>query len=91
MIFSVKVLAVIYLHRNWQEVGRFARCFFITVIGALTIITSMEVLGFLIQRHASATRAGDEILRGHIDVVDQTLAGLPADYVTKRLREREAA
>jgi hypothetical protein len=32
-----------------------------------------------------------EILRSHIAVVDQTLAGLPAGYVTKRFREREAA
>jgi hypothetical protein len=99
-----KILAVVHLHRNWRSVGWCVRFFFITVIGALTFITSMEVLGFLTQRHAGSTKAlaaidskvselarEAEILRGHIAVVDQTLAGLPAGYVTKRFREREAA
>ncbi len=99
-----KILAVIHLHRNWWTVGWTARLFFVAVIGALTLITSMEVLGFLTQRHAGSTKtlvAADakitelnkeaEILRSHIAVVDQTLAGLPAGYVTKRFREREAA
>jgi hypothetical protein len=99
-----KILAVVHLHRNWQAVGWCFRFFFVTLIGALTFITSMEVLGFLTQRHAGSTKAlaaidskvselerEAEILRGHIAVVDQTLAGLPAGYVTKRFREREAA
>jgi len=64
----------------------------------------MEVLGFLTQRHAGSTKdlvAIDsqitelnkeaDILRSHIAVVDQALAGLPLGYVTKRFREREAA
>ncbi len=99
-----KILTVIHLHRNWRTVGWIARIFFIVVISALTLITSMEVLGFLTQRHADNTRAlvsinakitelGKEadILRNHIAVIDQTLTGLPVGYVTKRLREREAA
>ena len=99
-----KILSVIHLHRTWKAIGWFARFFFVGVIGALTLITSMEVLGFLTQRHAGGTRALEavdanitelnreaEILRGHIAVVDQTLAGLPTGYVTKRFREREAA
>ncbi len=99
-----KILTVIHLHRNWRTVGWIARIFFIVVISALTLITSMEVLGFLTQRHAGSTSAlaavdakitelnrEAEILRSHIAVVDQTLAGLPAGYVTKRFREREAA
>ena len=99
-----KILAVVYLHRNWRVAGWIARIFFIVVISALTFITSMEVLGFLTQRHAGSTRAfmavdakitelnrEAEILRSHIAVVNQTLAGLPAGYVTKRFREREAA
>jgi hypothetical protein len=99
-----KILAVVHLHRNWRTVGWAARFFFVAVIGALTLITSMEVLGYLTQSHVGSTRAlaavdakitelnkETEILRSHIAVVDQTLAGLPAGYVTKRFREREAA
>jgi hypothetical protein len=99
-----KILTVVHLHRSWRRVGWLARFFFIAVIGALTLITSMEVLGFLTQRHAGSTRdlatidaqiteldKEADILRSHIAVVDQTLAGLPAGYVSKRFREREAA
>jgi hypothetical protein len=99
-----KILAVVYLHRNWGVVGWIPRIFFIVVISALTLITSMEVLGFLTQRHVDTTRdlAAAEtkileldkeatVLRNHIAVIDKTLAGLPAGYVTKRFREREAA
>jgi len=99
-----KILTVVHLHRSWREVGWFSRVFYIVVIGALTIITSCEVLGFLSQQYAGSTRAAAtiearltelnkeaEILQSHISVVDQTIAGLPAGYVTKRFREREAA
>lgn len=99
-----KVLSVVYLHRNWRAIGWFAKIFFIAVIGALTIITSFEILGYLVQRHADATRdltaievkimeltKEADLLRSHIAVIDRTLAGLPAGYVTRRFREREAA
>ena len=99
-----KILAVVHLHRSWREIGWFPRAFYIIVIGALTILTACEVLGFLSQRYTGSTRAAAtieaelselnkeaEILQNHISIVDQTLAGLPAGYVTKRLREREGA
>ena len=80
-----KILTVVHLHRNWRAIGWHARLFFIAVIGALTIITSIEVLGFLTQRHTVSTKAlaaidaqitelnnEAEILRNHI-VVSVTL------------------
>jgi len=99
-----KVLTIVHLHRNWKRTRFFSKCFFIMVIGALTLITSAEIMGFLSQQHTDATRdlmatkselksldqeAGQ--LRFQIAVIDQTLEGLPATFVTKRFREREAA
>jgi hypothetical protein len=99
-----KILSIIHLHKSWSQMNHFSRAFYIAVIGTLTILTSCEVLGFLSQRYAGSTREvaaiearlselnqEAEILKDHIAVIDQTLAGLPVGYVSKRFRERETA
>ena len=102
---SGKILTVVYLHRNWGRTGWIGRIFYIAVvIVPLTAITSVEVLGFLSQRHASAVnnlkavradisslRFEAKILKDQIDMIDETLSGLPRGYVSKRFREREKA
>ncbi len=99
-----KILTVIHLHRKWNVLNRLSRCFYIMVIVALVLITSCEILGYLSQNHVRGFRAlesnhasldalnqEETILRKRIETIDKTLSGLPASFVSKRLRERENA
>ncbi len=99
-----KLLTVIHLHRQWNGLRFFMRGFYMVVIAALVMITSFEILGYLSQSHVQGTRDlksartalaaldhEEKILTGSIETIDITLAGLPETFVTKRIREREAA
>lgn len=99
-----KILTVIHLHRRWKVLYWLSRCFYIMVIVALVLITSCEIMGYLSQNHVQGFRAlesnhasltaleqEEKILRNRIETIDNTLAGLPDSYVTKRIRERENA
>ena len=99
-----KLLTVIHLHRQWSGLRFFMRSFYMIVIAALVMITSFEILGYLSQSHIQGTRDltlgrtalialehEEQLLAGSIATIDITLAGLPAGFVTKRIRERQAA
>jgi len=99
-----KISLVIFLHRRWKSLGVLSRAFYIAVALCLTCMTSIEVMGYLSQRHAEAVRGmavsdaritsldrEAEILRRSINTVDATLAGLPEGYVTRRIVERRKA
>ena len=99
-----KILTVVHLHRRWKVLHWLSRGFYIMVIVALVLITSCEIMGYLSQNHVrgflglksnhaslDALEQEEMILRDRIATIDNTLAGLPASYVTKRLRERENA
>ncbi len=99
-----KLLTVIHLHRQWKGMRFFMRGFYMVVITALVMITSFEILGYLSQSHVQGTRDlsaartaltalehEEQLLVGSIETIDITLAGLPETFVTKRIREREAA
>jgi hypothetical protein len=99
-----KLLTVVHLHRKWKNLNLFMRGFYMLVITALVTITSFEILGYLSQSHVMGTRDlsaartaltaldhEEKILTGSIGTIDITLAGLPETFVTKRIREREAA
>lgn len=99
-----KLLTVIHLHRQWSGLRFFMRGFYMAVIVALVMITSFEILGYLSQSHVQGTRDltlgrtalvalehEEQLLTGSIETIDITLAGLPETFVTKRIRERQAA
>lgn len=99
-----KILAVVFLHRHWGVLAWPARVMYGCVIGVLLMITTCEVFGYLSLNHKSATAGAvrlidldraleDEflLLEGQVRVIDETLAQLPAGYVSRRIRERKAA
>ena len=99
-----KILTVIHLHRKWRALHWLSRCFYIIVITALVLITSCEIMGYLSQNHVQGFQAfetnhtslvafgqEEKILRNRIETIDKTLAGLPDSYVSKRIKERQAA
>ncbi len=99
-----KVMLVINLHRKWESMSFSFRCFTGLVITVLLLITTFEVYGYLSLNHrvsisdntgfASSDLALEreaELLKGQIRVIDETLAELPAGYVTRKLKEREKA
>ncbi|MCD4761035.1 hypothetical protein K8R42_04010 [bacterium] len=99
-----KLLTVIHLHRQWSGMRFYMRGFYMLVITALVMITSFEILGYLSQSHVQGTRDitlsrtaltalehEEQLLTGSIETIDITLAGLPETYVTKRIKERQAA
>jgi len=99
-----KLLSVVHLHRSWRRLELGPRLFFTAVIAALTLITTAEILGYLTQRHSVAMRDlaavetslaaladEEQVLKAEMRVLDETLAGLPAGYVTRRLKERQKA
>jgi len=99
-----KLACVIHLHRAWDRLPIGGRAFYMAVIAVLVGLTAIEAAGYLIQGHqqgvAGLARASAEIdglaarqtiLRDRIETIDSTLAGLPPGYVTRRIREREAA
>lgn len=97
-----KLLVVIHLHRRWSSLNLAARMFYMLVVAILVTITSCEIAGFLAQSHV-ATASDIEssqaevaaldreaaLLERQIAVTDQTLAGLPEGYVSRRIAERE--
>lgn len=96
-----KILTVVHLHRHWKQIPFLARSFYCLVAVALAVLTSFEITGYLAQSHAqghqvhSATstrleslHAEETALRARVNVIDKTLAGLPAGYVSRRLAER---
>ncbi len=99
-----KILTVIHLHRRWNILNWLSRGFYATVIVALVLLTSVEIMGYLSQNHVrgflglksnsvtlDALNQEETLLRNRIETIDKTLSGLPDSYVTKRLRERENA
>ena len=97
-----KILTVAHLYRNWPKLRRLVRNLYILIISVLVLLTSIEVIGFLSLSHANAIQnlRGTEtaleglkkeaaILKEQLATLDATLAGLPASYVTRRIRERE--
>ena len=99
-----KILSVSHLYRTWGKNGSFGKVAFMCIILALTILTSFEVLAFLSANHQRSTNdthliqvqlnaLSEEaaLLRKQIQVTDQTLNGLPASFVTRRIDERKAA
>jgi hypothetical protein len=97
-----KLLVVIHLHRRWTALNLAARMFYMLVVAILVTITSCEIAGFLAQSHVATASdlessqakvaALDQeaaLLERQIAVTDQTLAGLPAGYVSRRIAERE--
>ena len=99
-----KIMAVIHLHRQWKLLNWLAKCFYIIVIFSLVSLTSAEVLGYLSQHHVQgfgnlesnktalvALDNEETILRNRIKTIDATLSGLPKNFVSKRIRERENA
>lgn len=99
-----KILTVAHLYRNWQKLRRLVRGLYILIISVLVLLTSIEVIGFLSLSHANAiqnlrtTQTALEglqkeaaILQRQISTFDATLAGLPASYVTRRIKERQSS
>jgi len=99
-----KILTVAHLYRNWPNLRRLVRNLYILIISVLVLLTSIEVIGFLSLSHANAVQnlRGTEtalegldkeatILKEQLATLDATLAGLPASYVTRRIRERQKA
>lgn len=99
-----KLACVIHLHRSWARLPVMGRAFYAVVIAVLVGLTAIEAAGYLIQGHQQGTArltataaeidglaAREALLRGRIATIDETLAGLPVGYVTRRIREREAA
>ncbi len=99
-----KILTVAHLYRNWSTLKRLVRNLYILIISVLVLLTSIEVIGFLSLSHANAVQnlRGTEtaleglhkeatILKEQLATLDATLAGLPASYVTRRIRERQKA
>ena len=97
-------LVVVHLHRRGNELSEPTKGFYYMVILVLTLLTSVEVMGFLAQSHSQGTKAirGIELtlsslreekatLESQIAVIDSTLEGLPKKYVTKRINERKAS
>jgi len=99
-----KVLSVSYLYRNWQKLGGLSRFLYILIVSILVFITSIEIIGFLSQSHMNGSRRARitetalrslkneaQILKQHIAVIDNTLAGLPVSHVSRRIQERKKA
>jgi len=99
-----KILTVSQLYRHWQKLNAFTRTLYMLIISVLVFLTSIEVIGFLSQSHMSVTRelritestlnslkTEAAILKEQISVIENTLAGLPASHVSRRINERRAA
>ena len=99
-----KILTVAHLYRNWPNLRRLARSLYILIVSVLVLLTSIEVIGFLSLSHANAIqtlRATQTALKGlqkeaailkeQLGTLDATLAGLPASYVTRRIKERQSS
>jgi len=99
-----KILTVAHLYRNLPNLRRLVRNLYILIISVLVILTSIEVIGFLSLSHANAIQnlrttetalEGLEkeaaILKEQMSTLDVTLAGLPASYVTRRIKERQSS
>jgi len=99
-----KILIVSHLYRHWSKLKVLTRSLYILVVTVLVLLTSIEVMGFLAQSHATGTlnlrstetalkalNKEEETLREQISIIDATLAGLPDSYVSRRINERKAS
>jgi hypothetical protein len=99
-----KILIVIYVHRSWYKLKLAHKLYYVLVVFALVLLTSVEIIGYLSQSHSitaksesiSAARIASleierENLQDELSVLEKTLDGLPKTYVSKRLSERRKA
>lgn len=97
-----KILIVSHLYRNWSGLRWVPKLLFAGIVFVLAFLTSIEIMGFLSQSHIHASKElriaeaelnslakEAEIIKDQIDVIDETLAGLPKTYVTRRIQERK--
>lgn len=97
-----KLLSAIYLHRKWYVLRLPTRGFYMVVIFSLALVASAEVLGFLFQQHETSMveakissirlrelEEKERLIRGKINSTEETLEGLPKNYVTMRLEKRK--
>ena len=97
-----KVLVISHLYLQWQRINNLIRISYIFVIFVLSFLTSVEIAGFLSQSYVettlnlqvseaslSALEREASLLKEQISVIDETLAGLPAAYVSRRINERK--
>lgn len=98
-----KILIVSYTYRHWKNLTALSRIFYIMIVFVLVFLTSIEVMGFLSQSHIMTSRElrisetaikglqkEASILSEQISNIENTLAGLPASYVTRRIHEQKA-
>ncbi len=97
-----KILTISHLYRNWKKYSMPVRVWYIVIISVLTLLTSFEVMGFLSRCYHNSTQeqqiihskisALDQealLLKSQIEMIDQTLGGLPEAYVSRRINERK--
>jgi len=97
-----KVLSISHLYRSWQSNNLLVKTGYIFIVFVLTLLTSFEVMGFLSQCHQKsvqdihvvqskidALNQEESVLKDQIDIVDQTLNGLPEGHVSRRINERK--
>ena len=97
-----KVLSISHLYRSWQSNNLLVKTGYIFIVFVLTLLTSFEVMGFLSQCHQKsvqdihavqskidALNQEESVIKNQIDIVDQTLNGLPETHVSRRINERK--
>ena len=99
---SGKILTISHLYRTWQKNNTLAKTGYIFIVFILTLLTSFEVIGFLSQSHQKTIWANDVIqseiavlndeeliLKNQVNIINETLKGLPQSHVTRRIKERK--
>jgi len=97
-----KILSISHLYRSWPKNNALVKSGYIFIVFVLTLLTSFEVMGFLSQCHQEtvqdihviqskidALNEEELVLRSQINITDQTLNGLPASHVSRRINERK--
>lgn len=97
-----KILSISHLYRSWKINSVLVKSGYIFIIFVLTTLTAFEIMGFLSQSHQKSIRVNqdiqikietleneEQILKAQIDVIDNTLNGLPESHVTRRINERK--
>ena len=97
-----KILTISHLYRSWQHYNPRVRTGYIFIIVALTLITSFELTGYLSKcyqktiqtRHVTQLKIDalineKSVLNTQINIIDETLKGLPESHVSRRLQERK--
>jgi hypothetical protein len=99
-----KLTLIAILHTRWVSDHRGYRRFFLAGAILFTALTFTDVFGFLSYNHTRSTEGlgkltveqdaldrEEALLRAQMQQIDNTLAGLPENHVSKRLKLREAA